>query len=53
MRPWLTPKPDPAFQAKCAEICTVYRDAAATPAVSGGRMYVRTYGHLISVGGKK
>jgi len=32
VRPWLTPKPDPAFQAKCAEICTVYRDAAATPA---------------------
>ena len=32
MRPWLTPKPDPAFQATCAEICTVYRDAAATPA---------------------
>ncbi len=29
MRPWLTPKPDPEFQAKCAEICTVYRDAAA------------------------
>jgi transposase len=31
VRPWLTPKPDPEFQAKCAEICTVHRDAAATP----------------------
>jgi transposase len=31
VRPWLTPKPDPEFQAKCAEICAVYRDAA-TPA---------------------
>ena len=28
MRPWLTPKPDPEFQAKCAEIGAVYRDAA-------------------------
>ena len=28
MRPWLTPKPDPEFQAKCAGICTVSRDAA-------------------------
>ena len=25
----------------------------ATPAVAGGRMYLRTYSHLISVGGKK
>jgi outer membrane protein assembly factor BamB len=25
----------------------------ATPAIAGGRMYVRTYGHLVSVGGKK
>jgi outer membrane protein assembly factor BamB len=24
----------------------------ATPAISDGRMYVRTYGHLFSVGGK-
>ena len=32
MRPWLTPKPDPEFQAKCAEICTVYRDAVTTAA---------------------
>ena len=24
----------------------------ATPAVSGGRMYVRTFGRLISIGGK-
>jgi transposase len=28
VRPWLTPKPDPEFQAKCAGICTAYRDAA-------------------------
>jgi transposase len=32
VRPWLTPKPDPEFQAKCAEICTVYRDAATPSA---------------------
>ena len=32
MRPWLTPKPVPEFQAKCAEICTVYRDAVTTAA---------------------
>jgi outer membrane protein assembly factor BamB len=25
----------------------------ATPAVAGGRMYLRTYSHLISIGGKK
>jgi len=25
----------------------------ATPAVAGGRMYLRTYGHLMSIGGKK
>jgi transposase len=30
VRSWLTPKPDPAFDAKCADICAVYR-AAATP----------------------
>ena len=30
MRPWLTPKPDPEFQAKCAEICTVYQNAGTT-----------------------
>ena len=34
MRPWLTPKPDPEFQAKCAEICVVYQNAAtASPEV--------------------
>jgi outer membrane protein assembly factor BamB len=27
-------------------------DSRSTPAVSGGRMYLRTYSHLISVGGK-
>ena len=28
MRYWLTPKPDPAFDAKCADICDVYKAAA-------------------------
>jgi hypothetical protein len=28
----LTPKPDPEFQAKCAEICAVCRDAATASA---------------------
>jgi len=28
----LTPKPDPAFDAKCADICAVYRAAAGTDA---------------------
>jgi transposase len=28
IRYWLTPKPDPAFDAKCADICTVYKAAA-------------------------
>jgi transposase len=28
VRPWLTPKPDPEFRAKCAEICTVYQHAS-------------------------
>ena len=27
-RYWLTPKPDPAFDAKCADICEVYQAAA-------------------------
>jgi transposase len=30
VRPWLTPKPDPEFQAKCAEICTAYQNAGTT-----------------------
>ena len=30
VRYWLTPKPDPAFDTKCADICAVYK-AAATP----------------------
>src|SRR6266481_3718072 len=30
VRYWLTPKPDPAFDAKCADICEVYK-AAASP----------------------
>ena len=28
VRYWLTPKPDPAFETKCADICAVYKDAA-------------------------
>ena len=28
---WLTPKPDPRFQSKCAEICEVYQTARAAP----------------------
>jgi transposase len=28
IRYWLTPKPDPAFDAKCADICQVYKAAA-------------------------
>jgi hypothetical protein len=28
VRYWLTPKPDPAFDAKCADICKVYKAAA-------------------------
>lgn len=28
VRYWLTPKPDPAFDAKCADICAVYKAAA-------------------------
>jgi transposase len=30
---WLTPRPDPAFDSKCADICAVYRAAAAADAV--------------------
>src|SRR5207237_9318563 len=29
IRYWLTPKPDPAFDFKCADICAVYKAAAA------------------------
>ena len=29
MRGWLTAKPDPEFDTKCADVCTVYKDAAA------------------------
>jgi transposase len=29
VRYWLTPKPDPAFDAKCADICEVYKAAAS------------------------
>jgi outer membrane protein assembly factor BamB len=28
-------------------------DSRSTPSVAGGRMYLRTYSHLISLGGKK
>jgi transposase len=27
VRAWLTPKPDPEFEAKCVDVCTVYREA--------------------------
>ena len=30
VRNWPTPKPDPEFETKCADVCTVYHDAAAT-----------------------
>ena len=29
MRGWLTPKPDPEFENKCADVCAVYHDATA------------------------
>lgn len=29
MRGWLTPKPDPEFETKCTDICTVYHEAPA------------------------
>jgi transposase len=29
VRGWLTPKPDPEFEAKCADICAVYHEAPA------------------------
>jgi hypothetical protein len=29
IRYWLTPKPDPAFDTKCADICAVYKAAAS------------------------
>jgi transposase len=29
VRPWLTPKPDPDFEAKCIDVCGVYRNAIA------------------------
>jgi transposase len=29
VRGWLTPKPDPEFETKCAHICTVYHEAPA------------------------
>jgi hypothetical protein len=35
-RYWLTPKPDPAFDEKCAAICTVYQTAPAV-AEQGGQ----------------
>jgi transposase len=36
VRAWLTPAPDPAFEAKCTGICAVYR-AAATATLAGVR----------------
>jgi transposase len=32
VRPWLTPKPDPDFEAKCIDVCGVYRRAIETKA---------------------
>jgi hypothetical protein len=32
VRGWLTPKPDPEFESKCADICTIYHDAPAAVA---------------------
>jgi len=32
VRGWLTPKPDPEFDSKCADVCTVYHDAPAAAA---------------------
>lgn len=32
VRYWLTPKPDPAFDTKCADICAVYKAAATSDA---------------------
>ena len=29
MRGWLTPRPDPEFETKCADVCTVYHEAPA------------------------
>jgi hypothetical protein len=29
VRGWLTPKPDPEFETKCAEVCTIYHAAPA------------------------
>lgn len=37
MRSWLTPKPDPGFEVKCADVCTVYQEA-----VAAARQDVRT-----------
>ena len=31
VRGWLTPKPDPEFDTKCADVCMVYLEAGATP----------------------
>ena len=28
MRGWLTPKPDPEFESKCADVCALYHEAA-------------------------
>jgi transposase len=31
VRGWLTRKPDPGFDSKCADVCTVYHDARVAP----------------------
>ncbi len=32
IRYWLTPKPDPEFETKCAEVCSAYAEASAAAA---------------------
>jgi transposase len=34
VRPWLTPKPDPDFQARCLDVCALYRHAIAAKATT-------------------
>ena len=41
------------FRVYCVYGKIPYYYVRSTPAVSGGRMFLRTYSHLISVGGKR
>jgi outer membrane protein assembly factor BamB len=47
----LVMKAGPAYE--LLAINSLGEKSQATPAVSGGRMYLRTYSHLISIGGKR